>query len=109
MQCGSPCHRDATVMFARMELNPKNVEGVTLESLGAHELDTMAGWVRVAAFHVRGCRPVTLLLGCCAQQERLEFKYKIVGFLNDGCKPRSVASEAAAEAAKKLPPVNKTD
>lgn len=37
---------DATLMFAKMELNPEGVKGMTMDSLSNYDIDVMRDWVR---------------------------------------------------------------
>lgn len=65
--------RDATVGLATMETDPAKWVKKTVAELSYAERDVLADWVR-----------------------RFSMKYDIVGYLNDGARPRTVAGEAGA-------------
>jgi hypothetical protein len=64
---------DATIGLATMQTDPKLWAKKSVAELTASETDTLADWVR-----------------------RFSVKYEVVGYLNDGAHPRTVAGEAGA-------------
>jgi membrane-associated progesterone receptor component len=66
--------RDATIGLATMETDPAKWLKATVGELSYAERDTLADWV-----------------------QRFSAKYDIVGYLNDGARPRTVAGERAGK------------
>jgi hypothetical protein len=64
---------DASIGLATMQTDPKLWAKKTVAELTASEKDTLADWVR-----------------------RFSMKYEVVGYLNDGAHPKTVAGEAAS-------------
>ena len=62
--------RDATIGLATMETDPAKWVKKSIEELSYAEKDTLNDWV-----------------------QRFSIKYDIIGYLNDGAHPRSVASQ----------------
>lgn len=112
------CDRDASLLLAKMELNPSAVAGMTYADLTPAEVAALDNWVSeracvccscsivmfggVLVAVVHGCMPLVHVLLTCAivcdvlQVSRLREKYTIVGYLTDGVVPRSVESEGSA-------------
>jgi hypothetical protein len=85
-------------MLAKMALKPEEVSGITYDMLTDAERKAVADWVHFAV-----CvnylelpaivRPFSVR-GWMHQVTRLRAKYTIVGFLTDGCHPRSIKTDS---------------
>lgn len=65
--------RDASIGLATMEVSPDKCVKRTVDELSSAERETLGDWV-----------------------QRFSMKYRIVGYLNDGAHPRTVAAGQAA-------------